>query len=838
MVAMRLLFFFFCCFQAGAVLSQEDTLKNDLQEVVISGSRISEPLGYAPVSIFKLTRDQVNRSAAPSFFDALEQVQGLQVITPSLGFKVLNSRGFSQTTNVRFAQLVDGMDSQAPHIGGAIGNALGPTDLDLEQVEVVTGTASALYGMNAVNGLANVISRSPFEAPGFSFQQKLGWTSQPFGESAFRFAHLFSSKFALKINASMLQGQDWEANNSTDIFPQANSSTGLLGDGNPGKDLVNWYGDESPNRRTLKLLGKSYLVSRTGYPEKDLLDYSIRTRKGDVGLFFRPTAHSQLRYTYRFALLDNVYQRANRFRLQDYLLQQHGIEYQSPALTVRAYTNSENSGNSYNLRSMAENIDRGHRSDNDWFATYSSAFEIASATGLNASAAHQQARQVADLGRYESGTFSFQELLAKLQQVNNWDQGAALKVKARFYHGELQTNLTELATWLLQPLKIEMWVGMDHRIYSIGADGNYFVNPVKGRETENILYSKTGGYFSLSKKLWEDKLRLGFVFRIEKNDYFNWTTNPRLSVVYVPNEHHSIRMGYQEGYRYPSIFEAFANITSGGVRRIGGLPLMSTGVFENSYLAASISNFQAAVLRDSNTSGIAIAESISRNTGKLVKTPYTYIEPERIQSVEGGYRGSLAGNRLELSMDVYWSRFDQFIAQVNLNVPKTTLLDSIPFALYDKSLQTPYRVWTNSTASITSMGASLGITYRMNSKWSLLGNATHAKLRNSSRVDGLEDGFNTPEWALNGGINASNLLKNWGGGIHYRWQSSYYWQSFLVNDWVPAYCTLDMHLQYAFAQLPLSLKIAGTNLIGATYYSYVAGPQVGRMGLLTLTWNW
>ncbi|MFZ9189307.1 MAG: TonB-dependent receptor domain-containing protein, partial [Algoriphagus sp.] len=358
---------------------------------------------------------------------------------------------------------------------------------------------------------------------------------------------------------------------------------------------------------------------------------------------------------------------------------------------------------------------------------------------------------------------------------------------------------------------------------------------MKGSETENILYSKTGGYLSLSKKFWEDKIQVGLVFRADKNDYFKWTSNPRLSAVFVPKAQHSFRVGYQEGYRFPSIFEAFANINSGGVKRIGGLPILSTGVFENSYLASSISNFQAAVLGDSNTLGLSVSEAIAKHKEKLIKTPYTYLEPERIQSLEGGYRGSLLGNRLKLTMDVYFSRFEKFIAQVNVNVPKTTFFDSIPFALNEKSLQSPYRVWTNSTSRVNSMGGSIGFTFQMNLNWSLMGNATHAKLSNSSRVDGLEDGFNTPKWILNVGLNANKLAKNWGGGIHYRWQSRYYWQSFLVNDWVPEYGSLDMQLQYAFVKVPLSLKIAGTNLLNRKYYSYAAGPQVGRMGMITFT---
>src|SRR6185295_3794228 len=105
----------------------------------------------------------IQRSAAPSFFDALENVKGVQLITPSLGFKVINTRGFANTTNVRFVQLVDGADVQAPHIGAPIANMMGPSDLDLESTEIVPGVASALYGMNAINGLANFTSLDPFQ---------------------------------------------------------------------------------------------------------------------------------------------------------------------------------------------------------------------------------------------------------------------------------------------------------------------------------------------------------------------------------------------------------------------------------------------------------------------------------------------------------------------------------------------------------------------------------------------------------------------------------------------------------------------------------------------------
>lgn len=827
-----LLFLFYFPFSA---LSQADTASKYLQEVVVSSSRINEKLLYSPVSISRLDKSFFQRSSQSSFFDALENVQGVQLITPSIGFKVLNARGFSNTTNVRFSQLVDGVDMQSPHIGGPIGNALGPTDLDIDQVEIVTGIASTLYGMNTVNGLANLMTKSPFESLGFSFQQKLGFTSRFYRESNLRYAHLISPNLAFKINASLTQGYDWEANNLTDLNPLANSSTNLVGADNPGRDLVNSYGNESSNRKTISLLGKSYVVSRTGYLERDVVDYSLQNTKGDVGISYRISPQATLNYTYHFALLDNVYQRSNRFRLQDYFLDQHVIQYQSPSLTMKLYTNAENTGNSYNLRSMAENIDRNFKSDAVWYADFTKAFNSASALGASVSDALKQARITSDAGRYQPGTSAYQDVLAKLQQINNWDLGAALKVQARLVHAEMQWNLSQHA-WL-QKIKLDLLLGADHRTYVIGSDGNYFVNPEKGNETGNILYAKTGAYASFSKKLWDEKLRLGFVFRVDKNDYFNLTSNPRLTAVFAPNTFHSVRLGYQEGFRFPSIFEAYSNINSGGVKRVGGLPVMSSGVFENSYLATSISAFQSSVLTDVNKNGLTKSSAIVKNKGLLVKNPYTYIEPEHIQSFEGGYRGALFENRLVIDADFYYNQYKSFIAQTNVNVPKTSVLDSIPYVLNDKNGQSPYRVWTNSKSEVKTYGASFGFNYRMNSALILSGNATYSKLDKSENDDGLEDGFNTPDWVFNMGMSSLKLAKNWGAGINYRWQNTFYWQSFLVNDWVPAYGSLDAQVQYRLTSIPVSIKLSGTNLLNQKYYSFVGGPQIGGMYLLTLLLN-
>ena len=85
-----------------------------MEEVVVSASRVEESFLQSPVTVEKLNARALRLTPAPSFFDAIEHLKGVQVITPSLAFKVINARGFTNTTNVRFAQLVDGVDNQAP----------------------------------------------------------------------------------------------------------------------------------------------------------------------------------------------------------------------------------------------------------------------------------------------------------------------------------------------------------------------------------------------------------------------------------------------------------------------------------------------------------------------------------------------------------------------------------------------------------------------------------------------------------------------------------------------------------------------------------------------------
>jgi len=180
-------------------------------------------------------------------------------------------------------QLVDGMDMQAATLGVPLGNAIGPTELDIASVEITPGAASALYGMNAINGMANLITKSPFLYQGLSLYQKTGINHVDgkdrdpsiLTETAFRCTKAFNNKWAFKVNGSYMRATDWLSSSTTDQNPNNRSTANpsfpeLAGDNNPAYDAWNKYGDENNNAVTVSGVqyqgrNQTFLVRRTGY---------------------------------------------------------------------------------------------------------------------------------------------------------------------------------------------------------------------------------------------------------------------------------------------------------------------------------------------------------------------------------------------------------------------------------------------------------------------------------------------------------------------------------------------------------------------------------------------
>src|SRR6476620_931386 len=567
------------------------------KEVVVSASRTPESILKSPVAIEKLDIRAICESPAPSFYDALENVKGVQMTTSSLTFKVPNTRGFNIPNNFRFMQLVDGVDMQAATLGVPLGNAIGPTELDIQSVEITPGAASALYGMNAINGMANLITKSPFTSQGLSVYQKTGINHVDgtdhdpaiLTETAVRYAKAFKNKFAFKVNFDYLQGTDWISNTgldqNTNNLKSANPAyPSLNGENNVAFDGWNKYGDDALAGSNVVSIGgltidgaanKTLRGARTGYWEKDIIRPKIKNIKFDAALHYRIKEKTELSYTYRIGTMDGVFQRGNKIKLDGVTVQNHSLQLKGNNFTILGYVSLENTGNSYNVKPLADNLDlySGGATDTktptSWGTKFKNALNTYATTngGLTSSnlgAATQYARQQADASRAVPGTPYFDSLVNVIRYINNWDiksgsipdapetGGAALVQKSRLYHTEAQWDLSD-------KVKIfDLLIGGDARIYEIIPDGNNFVDfsrPIEERNKplkdgsfgNNIYYKKFGAFSQVTKTFFKEHLKVFGSLRFDYNPEFDPKFTPRIAAVYTVKQKHNVRATYQQG---------------------------------------------------------------------------------------------------------------------------------------------------------------------------------------------------------------------------------------------------------------------------------------------------
>ncbi|SDD29353.1 TonB-dependent Receptor Plug Domain [Mucilaginibacter pineti] len=864
-----------------------------INEVVVTASRKEEKLLRSPVAIEKLSINALKQSPGPSFYDALENVKGVQMTTTSITLKVPNTRGFNSPNNFRFMQLVDGVDMQSATLGVPLGNAIGPTELDIASIEITPGAAAALYGTNAINGLSNLLTKDAFKYQGLSLYHREGLNhvgndnlgASALHEDALRYAKsFFNDKFAFKVNGSYLHGTDWQSDTRKDQNP-TNLKTAnpaypeLTGASNAAYDGWNKYGDDAlAGSNTVVVKGISVdgvarpglTVARTGYNEVDLVSPKVSNLKLDGTLAYKLSPNTVLSYTYRYGKMDGVFQRGNKISLQGATVQNHKIELKGKEFLVRGYESIENTGNSFNVKPLADNLDLNWKSNSAWGTLYGNALKAYNGgvlTSANLAAAEQAARAAADKGRVEPGTPAFDALRKTIIGINNWDiksslipnapatGGAALVQKSHLYNAEAQWDLTSKIKF------VDVLVGADVRVYSITPDGNNFVDfsrPIADRNTpeadgsfgKDVIYKKYGAFTQVTKTFFDEKLKLFGSIRWDRNPYFDPKFTPRLAAVYSINENHNFRFTFQNGYRFPSLFEALSYVNNGRVKRVGSLPFINDGLgyLGNSYTQSSVVAFNAAVNAAGGSDATALA---NKSLLKVADLPPA--RPEQITSYEIGYKGIVADNKVFIDIDAYTNRYDGFLGQVQVFVPNgaTVGSDAAVLAMLDINRdpttatasnaasqgQARYRVYTNAKNIYNNYGSSAGLTYNFYKRYTVSGNVSFNKLKAQSKSDIFVTGFNTPEWSGNVSFGNREVIQNLGFNVVYKWQQSYLWESPLVTGTVPSVGTFDAQVTYRVPAYYATFKVGASDILNKRYIQYAGGPTLGGLYYVAVTFE-
>jgi iron complex outermembrane recepter protein len=816
-----------------------------MDEMVFSASRMEENILQSPVTIEKMSLTDIRETPSANFYDALQNFKGLEMVTSGLTFKSINARGFNNTGNDRFLQLVDGVDNQAPGLGFSIGNMFGSSDMDLESVELIPGSASALYGPVAFNGVLMMRTKNPFDYQGLTTQVKVGVNhideqyADPHGLYDFqlRYAKAFNNRFAFKINASYFTGLDWYATNYTDV--DNGTPVEQRGDDNPARNALNIYGDDAA--RELPGIGR---VSRTGYEERDLTDYDVYSLKLNGALHYRITENMEAIYQYNFGQGTANYTGSNRFSINDFTFQQNRLELRGTNYFVRGYSSQENSHDSYNAKGLGQlinntwvqdlngNVVPENQADNMWYTRYGAAFN-GTINGVSAGS-HDAARTFADQGRFLPGSAAFDAEKSRLIATQGLS-GAGILSQSKLYHVEGQYSFSD-------KIKVfELLVGGNFRRYKMSTKGTLFDD-----EDGPITINEGGAFVQAAKKLFNDNLKLTASARYDKNQNFEGRITPRASAVLSVAKNHNFRTSFQTGFRNPTPGDQYIKLNAGPITILGGAPdnIAGTGAYENSFTTTSLGPFFGA-FGAAMQSGATPQEAIMASKDQLVKSNVPLLKPERVKTFEIGYKG-LFQNKFIVDVNYYFSSYNDFILNQVVMQPQHPVLGPDgtinPEAAADllNGNSHLFQLYSNASDRVTTQGATLGLTYLLPKHYSIGANATWAdfNLRDADPND--IPAFNTPTYRTTVTFSNSKITDNIGFNVAWRWQDAYDWVGTfnqLRPGRIDAYSIVDAQVSYKALPIKSIVKVGASNLFNKQIYDAYGSPSIGAIYYVSIVFD-
>ncbi len=831
------------------ILLAEESVTIDLG-VEIKGQRIDEKQKAAPLTIESLDAIAIKQTASTDFYNGLGSLKGVDLTTASLGFTVINTRGFNSTSPVRSLQTIDGVDNQSPGLNFSLGNFLGSSELDIQKVDLVVGASSAFYGPNAFNGVIAMETKNPFFSKGLAASVKVGERSLL--ETAVRFADIFKNKsgkpfLAYKLNFSYLRANDWVADNyepitdatGNDIFSPA------LNPG--GSNAVNVYGDEYnilTNGTDFNSSTGLNSYHRRGYKEVDLVDYNTRNIKSGVAVHIRTNPAKdfespEIIASSNFGYGTTVYQGDNRFSLRGIQFYQHRLEFRKKdKFFIRAFATHEDAGDSYDPYFTSQKLIEASAGNDSWQRAYSDwwiqnkVFDQLKAKGMSQDNFqqwqkenkailddfHRKAQNHASSANrtfnisdfYQPGTPRFDSLFNSItsRKNNDIEKGTRFFDRSALYHvhGEYKFSSEFFK---------EVTIGANGRMYRPNSEGTIFSD-----ERERITNSEFGVYGGASKQM--GNFTLSVATRLDKNQNFNFLFSPAGSIVWKPSENNYLRVSFSSAIRNPTLSDQYLDLEVGPARLLGNLAGFDSLITLQSFL----------------------------DNRKDLSKPYKEISigpirPEKVKTFEVGYRTTLF-EKLFLDASYYYNIYDDFIGyQIGLKIP-IILVEIIPgfppVPIRQFTNIKVVRVSANSNEIVNSQGFALGFNYYFGRYYSFNGNYSYNNLV-TQVDDDIVPAFNTPKNKYNIGISGRDIPlgsgKNAiGFNINYKWIQGFTFEgSPQFTGLIPSYDLVDAQVNYTMPKSNLVIKLGASNALNNKQFQTYGGPRIGRMAYLTITYD-
>jgi outer membrane receptor protein involved in Fe transport len=859
-------------------------------DVVVSASRTPERILESPVSIERMSAATIREIAAPSFYDALNNMKGVESSMQSLTFKSINTRGFNSNGNTRFNQYIDGMDNQAPGLNFSVGNIVGITELDVDNVELLPGASSALYGAGGINGTLLMTSKDPFKYPGASFQYKTGVnhvndnnsTVQPFNQLDVRMAKSWNNKFGVKAAFSFLQAKDWFGNNYSNFDRIARTAKGGDRNTDTNYDGINVYGDEvSQNMRNVALSVQNATISGINAGSGGLIPNIKAAMDGAFGAAIPNTAQQA-------GFLAGL-PAALRPAVQNYLPFYVGLKANLiPDQNVSRTGYNEENLVDYNTKSLKASGALYYNINN----TVQAVAQANWGTGTSVyTGSDRYSLRNFNIGQYKL-EIKGEDFFVKAYTTQERSGDSYISSILGSYVNELSKPST---TWFPQYI------------------GNYVGARAAGQ-------SDAAAHVLARTAANQGRFEPGSPqFNQAKDQIMNTTisaSDPSKGIYGAKFDDKSNLYHYEGMYNFTNLFDKVVEFQVGASYRLYDLNSAGT-IFNDLINSIDIKEYGAfgqigkklfndkvkftfagRYDKSQNFEGrftprITGVFTVAKNNNIRVSYQTGYRNPttqnQYIDLSVGGGSQRLIGGLPEIIFDKYHLDTNKPYTDVSYRAflasaaatgtPNPALLQQYNFdpkgvrpesvqsyELGYKGLILPnllidaygyYNIYkdfitavdvyqivngsfvkfgvpVNAEGEVTSYGAALGLDYLVG-KWNMSGNVSYNQIGDLP-VNYIND-FNTPKIRYNLGLGNKEVIKNFGFNVSYRWQDQFYWNSSFASGQVPAYSSLDAQVSLRIPSVQSVVKLGGSNVLNKYYLTSYGNPMAGAIYYVGLTFN-
>ena len=850
------------------------------QEIVVSASRIPERILESPVSIERVNTSAIRQAPATSYYDIVGNLKGVDVTAASLTFKTPTTRGFNGSGNARFNQQVDGMDNQAPGLNFSVGSVIGLTELDVDNMELLQGASSALYGPGGMNGTLLINSKSPFKYQGLSFQVREGIMNlgndardaSPYNDLSLRWAQKVGDKFAYKIGLQYVNAKDWLARDTSNYSV---ASSGVI-PGTRASDQnyngVNVYGDETsvdinpdPTDPTTSILfgaaygsllgGNPYAldatapflantlpVSRTGYYESEVVPENTINFKISGGLYYKINDDVEASIIGYYGTGNSVYTGSDRYALKDLKMGQYKAELKAKNWFLRAYTTQENSGEAYNATVTTQLFNEAWKPSynpldpgNSWYPQYAGAIvggasaiygpvylaALANGSTPDEAKAIAQSTVAANMDALLAGARSYADVGRPVPGSDQFNTIFDAVRSKPIPYGGLFLDRSDLWMYEGQYNFTDLLnVGKEGNKLEVLAGANFKRYALKSQGTLFADNGKTLGINETGAYLQLGQ-KIGDVLKLTASGRYD--KNENFKGKFTPRVSAVITVAKNQNFRL-SYQNAYRFPTTQN-------QWIDLYVGDNVRLIGGLPELREKY--NFNTNPVYTQESFGAfaatgDPSKLSVANFGEYKPETANSFEAGYKGLFA-NKLLVDIYGYFSKYKDFLTRTIVIQDGSVANTFDTLNIYSVAVNSP------STVDISGWGASLE--YQMDGNFFAKANAFGDYITNVPT--GFKSYFNTPKLRFNLGFGNSGLGKDgrFGFNIIYRWQDDYFTESDFRQGEVPSYGTLDAQVSYKFPKPKILVKLGGTNLTNKYYITQFGNPSIGGLYYLSIGYN-